>query len=299
MLSHTIKQSSGSSHASAALSFFLLLPLELRNQIYAHYLAPSSRNKVLSVSHNERSLPAFLPPLAVTSPQLLREVSRVLLHSATNIVLANSDAVDYLAKFLESLGRDEKGELWAFNLIHAFELRSFESSLDTNSARNLAADLLLRCPNVDTLTLTFDNEHLYSLDTKHTLKPRHEIIQELCLGAVMQCASLRHVRLVWAPYYDYVCNAPIQIPNPEDCLEGVRDIGLWVQEGFSARGPHIEVVLVVTWFIAVIIKCHRHEIELLKYCILTCHPLLQKPCCQMVAFNEGRGEPDRCDTAET
>lgn len=214
--------------------------------MYAHYLASlGSVHDVLKVAHRRSSVPAFLSQLAVTSHQLLQEVSRVLLRFATKIVAADCKAADYVAHFLESLGSDENGNAWAFNLIQTLEFTTLNMNQEKISGTTSpAVDLLVRCPKLKDLRLTLRTQDLY---TDRTPKSCHDLLQAFGLGPIIHCASLRCVRLGWRRRGDNALVSPTLRPNPEDRLEGVRVLGLWMKEGSSAGGQCVEVVLVKNW----------------------------------------------------
>jgi hypothetical protein len=187
---------------------FLVLPLELREKIYTHYLTPGP---IIVSSHKPTfSTPKFLPSLAYTSRAQRHEVSRVLLRRAPSIVLLDADATSLFTSFLSSLTCAD----WdPFALVQ---------ELEYVDASHFSAMLLKQCLNVRSLELGFP-------DTMG-------LLDEVALKNVSQCQSLRRVRLIyWTSQGRELGRIGLSNARRHDELTALRlrELGVAMKEGFE------------------------------------------------------------------
>ncbi|KAF2821812.1 hypothetical protein CC86DRAFT_410891 [Ophiobolus disseminans] len=237
-----------SSSSPSTFPKFLSLPLELKDLIYTHYLATESRYTMPTPLGHWPAIKVtskfpLLPSLALTSRELRTQVSRVLLRSATKIVLTDLHAVAYFLSFLSSFDNYD----WPFELVLGLVFEDLEKPV---AAGNRIVGLMKRCGNLQELELCFRLVRLRGMSVEQR-------VDEYRLSCVLQCTALRRVSLVgYEPQRDEGIRRAVftftAIPGSmiqhhavarfdEDDLDVLTELSGWMEEEFKKKGQAVDV----------------------------------------------------------
>jgi hypothetical protein len=236
-------------HAPRTFTLLSTLPIELRENVYEHYLAIEYKFRNGAYFANKRddyhdwptlrinrdtyssssitpALAKFLPRLALTNKSVRSEVVRVLLRCVKNVILEDIEAVEYFTGFVEAYG--------GFNLLHALEIQDF--GVFTAAA---SFSLITKCTSLHTLHLKVHVASVCIRDRYRELsrnKAPESIVADLGLDTVSQCKVLRRVRLAGynsKPYKTLRFNG----------WAGLRKAGVWMKERFAEEAQRVVVIM--------------------------------------------------------
>lgn len=266
---------------------FLELSGELREQVYEYYIEPAhpacrrteapgwptlTINQDACFSGRSHKVAKFLPELAFTDKQVRNEVVHVMLRRIEKVVVADWWAADYLKDFLNAFD--------GFGLVTNLEFAGFDvvsnaggvTSRPKGFANNNSEKVLLqRCENLHTITLTLRCVSICDKDERGRVNkatPPETIVQKFKLAEVLECKSLRRVRLIgcipgfndlWAERsHGPIVQGPVITQGSGftqgpivacviNHMAGLKDVGVRMKKESVKRGREVAVSVVKRW----------------------------------------------------